>query len=803
MIRSAITVHPEKFSQPAFHKSFLAKSGSFGSKPGRVRAFSRMRKHPEGHALGRASEIQLRPGWPSGCLLCFALLFMIFILFSNDWVHVAHGAQMVSLSELEAKVNAAPQVLVAAAELDRQGNLLEREQAVTGWKVFGSVSNGTFQESTDVNVTRQYNQAAAKMGLRFPLLGTRMREQLNILHAESKALESRHKVDLATRISLTELRSQYVNYWDNLRRIELSEGFLEGRERVERWLAARTSQGFLLDADRQEFITAFELAVRNIANAQTIIKRAMGVMNLLTGSDLGEFVPIRPILPPPCTDENRLKSRLIDSSPELLIRRGLVDEQRNALKLGRKGEIDGSLDLAGSGSLDYPDVEPGYGLALSLNVQFPAGIRKAGEARQRASLAALRKAQLELDQKTGELLLDAVSSLGEYHAAHANLRFAHQRAKAAQESLREARLRAGSLPGDTLEKLQQSRFQNYQTGLDSVDAEARMLQAHAALLQFDPEGCGEPSMTPRLQTQNDWALSKNSAQSNGRSESYPHLTTQGAKSAEGRAFTQSSGSGMSSQLRPTAVYLWKSQPWLDGSITCDAGRQALDSLGIGKVLISLNKQQIEAALLPEGAKRLRDFLNCARIHGLSVELLLGEPTWILPAFRKDLLRIIDELKNFPFDGLHLDLEPDQLNTKEYSREYLLEQLIQTLQAVVQVSPWPVGFSVHPRYFDTHHFRVRLAPALEAARVSEVVLMIYASDAEKVAKRAAPILKAHPGLRFSVAVSVEADLSPSESFATQGRSRLDEALDTLRSRLRRSNFLGIMIQSWTDLENMEP
>lgn len=726
---------------------------------------------------------------------------MTFILFFNTWIHEASGARMVSLGELETKVTAAPRVLVAAAELDRQAGLMEREQAVSGWKVFGSLGTGAFEEAKDVNVKWQYNRAFAKMGLRYPLLGTHMRERLNILQAETRALESRHKLDLATRISLAELRSQYVNYWSSLRRIELSEGFLEGRERVEKLLAARTAQGFLLDADRQEFITAFELALRNIANARNVGKRAVGVMNLLTGSELDGFVPTRPVLPSPCTDENRLSARLVESNPELSLRRILVDEQVKTSKLGRTGEIDGSLDLAGSASQDYPNGEPGYGIALSLNVQFPAGIRKASEARERASSAAMRKAQLELDQKTGELLLDAKNSLGEYHAAHANLRFAQQRAKAAQESLRETRLRVASLTGDTLEKHQQSLFQKYQTDLDLIDAEAGILHAHAALLQFAPEGCGEPSITSGTLMQNDSAPSRKRVQPHGLSKSHPHPTV--AKADEGGATALTQDNPGASLPRPTAVYLWKSQSWLDGSTSCDKATQALDSFGIGRVLVSLNREQIEAALLPEGAKRLGDFLNCARTHGVSVELLLGEPTWILPAFRKDLLHIVDELKHFPFDGLHLDLEPDQLKSADHTREYLLEELIRTLQAVVQVSPWPVGISVHPRYFDTPRFSVRLAPALKTAGISEVVLMIYASEAERIAKRAAPILRAHPDLDFFVAVSVEGGLSPSESFAPQGRVRLFEALNALQSRLKRSNFLGVVIQSWTDLENMEP
>jgi len=135
---------------------------------------------------------------------------------------VAAAPRAISLPELEQQVQDAPQVLVAAAELEQSLSQLETEQAVSGWKVFGGVGGGRYQEAVDDSTTRDYNRGSIRTGLRYPLLGTRQKEQVNMLKAEARTWESRQKIELARRISLNALRGHYINYWAASRRIELS-----------------------------------------------------------------------------------------------------------------------------------------------------------------------------------------------------------------------------------------------------------------------------------------------------------------------------------------------------------------------------------------------------------------------------------------------------------------------------------------------------------------------------------------------------------------------------------------------------
>jgi hypothetical protein len=338
--------------------------------------------------------------------------------------------------------------------------------------------------------------------------------------------------------------------------------------------------------------------------------------------------------------------------------------------------------------------------------------------------------------------------------------------------------------------------------MDLIDAEVMVFQAQAAVLKLAPEGCAGVVGETGREDPTHSVVTNDPIQMNWLSWSKT-ISQLGPTPAKAAGVKPPLAEGAARPIGRTGVYLWESVPWLDGSMPFEAGVKAMSDFGIGRVLISLNKAQIHAAALTSDGGRLREFLEYARKSGLSVELLLGEPTWILPGFREDLLVIIQKLKHLPFDGLHLDLEPDQLDPKIYSREYLLAELIHTLQAAKEVSPWPVGLSVHPRYFDTRQFKVCFGCALQSMGVSEVVLMIYVADAKKVSSRASGIMKSHPALRFSVAVSVESELSPTESFSSQGRAGFQRAMDGVRKRLNQSNFAGIVIHSWKYLEAMKP
>jgi hypothetical protein len=246
------------------------------------------------------------------------------------------------------------------------------------------------------------------------------------------------------------------------------------------------------------------------------------------------------------------------------------------------------------------------------------------------------------------------------------------------------------------------------------------------------------------------------------------------------------------------VYVWDSRLLLNRLHEDLNSWKSFSENEINRILISFNRQQLDELQFTETRSRLREFIGHAAQQDIQVELLLGEPSWILPEHRQDLLEIVRQLGDLPFTGLHLDLEPNQLDAGESGTEALLTQLLATLEAVKTASPWPIGLSIHPRYLDPGKNGVSMWSALRGLDLSEIVLMIYVANPRRVAELAAPILEQCPGLTFSIAQSVEPTLPQVESYARQGRRRFQSKMKELRTEMDQANFLTVVIQSWKDL-----
>jgi hypothetical protein len=259
-------------------------------------------------------------------------------------------------------------------------------------------------------------------------------------------------------------------------------------------------------------------------------------------------------------------------------------------------------------------------------------------------------------------------------------------------------------------------------------------------------------------------------------------------------------------LDGVGAYVWSSASLL-GRKSYDARfwepfrREAID-----RILVSFDKSQIQLLGNGPARKRLLRFLESARSNRIKVELLLGEPTWILPRHRHELVEIILRFKDLPFEGLNLDLEPNQLDASGESIDKLIEELTATLQAAREVSPWPMGLTIHPRFMDPNSSGVCLGCALTKIGdgFREVVLMCYVTNPRRVADIVSPIMDAYPRLNFGVAQSVEPSLSEEESYAGRGRAHFRSKMQELRAALAgKPNFSGIVIQSWKDYEVLKP
>ncbi|ORL62658.1 hypothetical protein B7H17_18000 [Pseudomonas putida] len=241
------------------------------------------------------------------------------------------------------------------------------------------------------------------------------------------------------------------------------------------------------------------------------------------------------------------------------------------------------------------------------------------------------------------------------------------------------------------------------------------------------------------------------------------------------------------------TYVWNSAALLEPRRR-PAELQALQQAGMQKIYLGLDAAQVRN--LSATRQALEQLLAQASRQGLQVSLLLGDPSWIEPAQRHELIELVKKLDGLAFDSLHLDLEVEQLGWPV--PEQRLRDWLDTLKAAAQASPWPVEIASHPRWFEPDPPAKTCVPcALPGLGVRQVSVMIYTSNSERGIQRANAIAKRWPDLRFRLAQSVEPQLLKSESWAGQTPAHLQQQVATWRKHLSPQGIAGIDWQAWAD------
>lgn len=371
--------------------------------------------------------------------------------------------------------------------------------------------------------------------------------------------------------------------------------------------------------------------------------------------------------------------------------------------------------------------------------------------------------------------------LGVYRVSLENLSFADQRLSAASEWMREARLRLKTLPGDVFEKFLQARYNYLGIALDAIDAEANCFKACADLLMIAEK---------KENNLREFTLDKLP----GNSLKKRLISTNALSEIE----SNDSKSGQANYSY--GVYLWDSESIINSPST-KAFWESIKKNHIGRILISFNNEQVRKIKNGILDVNITEFIKNARQRGVSPELLLGEPTWILPDHRADLKEIIHMFEKFDFSSVNIDLEPDQLKTPDTrNKNKMTGYLVDTIREISKVSRFKIGISVHPRYFDEAVTGLCLGCELEKSGINEAIIMIYSSDIARVSEKAQKIFKAYPLLRFSIAQSIEKNLPVTESHRSKSIKSFEKDMKTLHDSITPGNFNTVIIQSWKDLND---
>lgn len=680
-------------------------------------------------------------------------------------------AELKTLNQFEADLEQALPVLLAEDNLQTSEFGRDKVDAANGWKAFGSLGSGYVQSIVDRGRTYNYTALLGNIGVRHPLLGSADRENQSLIKAEQEIAIKQQDLEWTKRKIRLQLAADYASYWGGQQKQKLTEAYLNLSEPAAELLKQREAKGILLKADRLEAMTAFDRARYENTENQHLMRNALDSMSAYLDRTVDPFDAVKPQFSGLTAE---VTNGDVHNHHDLLIIAAMIEAQGEIIdKHNNWRGIESDALLTHSAVLNDPISDLGYGFIASVNVQMPLSIASYREAEKNQANSLLKKLHGEYRLKERELLAQSQAAARRYRRSLELIDYQASRRQSAVESIRERELRLQKLDEDVIEKYFQALYQYYRVSQEFLDAQIENWKARIVLAEFVPS---------------DEAPAPTAADTQFSQE--PLL--QAARLLPGAGGSKAVYRNPLSGLDNTAVYVWNSAEVM---LNPKQFWRRLGEEGVNRILLSLTRAEIDEYAANPG--RLRDFIAQGKAQGAAVELLLGEPSWLLTEHRADLLNILASLRNFAFDGLHLDLEINQL--KDLDRQQALTAWLETLRAVAALSPWPLAISSHFRYLkpDLPGFACFICD-LQQAGVKQIAVMDYVTNPDAVIKQVQPLLEAQPSIRFSVAQSVEKELEPENSYAHVSADRFAANLIKIQSVLKRyPNYAGIVIQSWRD------
>jgi hypothetical protein len=253
-----------------------------------------------------------------------------------------------------------------------------------------------------------------------------------------------------------------------------------------------------------------------------------------------------------------------------------------------------------------------------------------------------------------------------------------------------------------------------------------------------------------------------------------------------------------------AVYAWNAADvisrWKAGTLWSFA-----QNLHVKTFMLGFTDADITTYSRAQGTAQMNAMIAEGKRHGVTFELLLGDPGWIPPSGVPLLERILQRLRSVQFAGLNLDLEPNEV--KGMPIKTVVMDLVNAMKQYVAKSAWPVTLDANWIYMnngDKFNGGYCYPCGLESARVKRIALLVYISDPKTVYAVSAPILKRYPSFTFTIGQSVEPPsvLPKQDSYWHDGFAAFYADVQRLDTKLRtRANYAGLDVESLQYLETM--
>ena len=646
-----------------------------------------------------------------------------------------------------------PQRQILEARRDADAARVLQREAQAGWQLSAATSLEQQRQNVVPDGVQAYNGSTLNVGASYPLLGSRTRLEQALADARLNTRLSEAQWRGYRREQLRLLRLAWLNAWTAQEKKRIAASLSGEAARAEHILSARSKARLVFESERQDALSAFADMKRLQAEAAAQAQLAGLQIARLAQLPLSALQPGS--LPRPNVRQSPQPDGLDDP---LQLKREAVDEfAQEKIASSTLSQVESELQLGYSRGLQSsaPD-QYSSSVFVGVQVKLPAawgGWRDGRVGERRARIAeqqlAVQVEQAQRDEQT-------IALQGEITKSEADSRLQVQKLRAAQRLLAEKTLRMEALPGTGYEAWLQARTRLATVELDQLLSWQRLQEWHIELAALS--GCA--------------LLAADTQPENRSMRAEVGLSAPAEKPARG-------------------VYVWEIEALLNAP---NKEIPRLQAHGINRVLLSLNAPQVRD--LPKTRARLRPLLDELHAASMQVELVFAEPTWMYPKQRPGLLKLLNDLQGLPFDGIHLDLEVEQLPEWQKSPARAQRWWLETVNAVAEATALPLGLSMHYR----HLAAPAVMQALRASKLKRLAIMAYVTRPARQLEIMRQAVQVFPGRGLDLALSIEASLPPENSYATRPSELF---IDFARLSAPLDPSPGLLIQSWEELSRALP
>lgn len=395
----------------------------------------------------------------------------------------------VSLSTLEEKIPSALQIQAADAQVEYTRHLVHQEESKEGLQLFGGVDAGRHRDVVTETVTRNYSSAVPKIGISYPLLGGRAQLLESSQNARTQLQLNSIDLEVDRLQLLWELRKNYILYWQYQLEQQLTEKHVA--ELSDREAAARrlVNRGLWTQSDYLQFTSDLATARNDLNQFITAQRDALNGMRTVVGENLPGFLSIQPELPQACTNPADLYKSAENHSGDLKKLQAQLDNIKYDQNLTTGRSITSDVHLMAVYSNEFTTAKYGYAAIVGAQVNMPLHFMEADDANADKLNAATIQNGVLVDQARSTLHLKVQDALEDYQQAQQKVDATTAAEKAADEGLRESKLRFENVPQPLFGELVQKIISEYHTSLADVEARSNVALRANDMLLLAPDKC--------------------------------------------------------------------------------------------------------------------------------------------------------------------------------------------------------------------------------------------------------------------------------------------------------------------------